>query len=100
MYITITGMSHYLGLDVFRINQLLILEVEPDNSIDNEAIKVSIEGGAMVGYVANSVYTIVKGTHSAGYIYRDIKDKVYAKVNFITHESVIAELMLNNEIEM
>lgn len=92
MYITVTRMNHHLGLEVFRINQLLELEIEPENAIDSEAIKVMIEGGAVVGYVANSVYTMVKGTHSSGYIYRDIKEKAFAKVIFITHDSVIAQI--------
>lgn len=93
MFITITGMKYYLGMDVFRINQMIALEKDEDNCDDSEAICVRIDGGAKVGYVANSVYTKVKGTYSAGYVHRDVKEDTKAIVRFITHDSVIAELI-------
>lgn len=93
MFITITGMKYYLGMDVFRINQMIVLEKDEDNGDDSEAICVRIDGGAKVGYVANSVYTKVKGTYSAGYVHRDVKEDTKAIVRFITHDSVIAELI-------
>lgn len=93
MFITITGMNYYLGMDVFRINQIVTLEKDEDNSEDSEAICVRIEGGAKVGYVANSLYTKVKGTYSAGYVHRDVKENTKAIVRFITRDSVIAELI-------
>lgn len=92
MFITITGMSHYLGIEAFRVNQILTLEKEDTNAFDTEAIKVMIDGGAKVGYVANSVYTKAMGTASAGYISRDFEKTIHAKVLFITHDTVIAEL--------
>ena len=80
MYITISGMGHYLGMDVFRLGQILFLEKEESNQHDMEAIKVCMEGGAQIGYVANSTYTRAIGTYSAGYIYRDFERTAKAKV--------------------
>lgn len=93
MYITITGVNYYLGIEAFRVHQILYLEKEESNPIDNEAIKVMIDGGAQVGYVANSITTKAQGTASAGYIHRDfVKTTAKANVLFITHDTVIAEL--------
>lgn len=95
MYVTITGMGHYLGIEAFRLNQILTLEKDEYNQYDTEAIKVLIDGGAHVGYVANSTYTKAIGTSSAGYIQRDFDKRINAKVKFITKHEVIAELLLN-----
>lgn len=94
MYVTITGMRHYLGIEAFRVNQVVILEKEENNPADTEAIKVMIDGGATAGYVANSINTKAMGTASAGYINRDFVKTIQAKVKFITHDTVIAELIL------
>lgn len=94
MYITITGMNHYLGMEAFRVDQTLYLEKEESNAHDEEAIKVMIEGGATVGYVANSIYTKAMGTKSAGYIHHSIEKSAKAHVQFITQDTVIAKLLL------
>lgn len=94
MYVTITGMDHYLGIEAFRVHQTLILEKDPSNAYDEEAIRVTIDGGAIVGYVANSIYTKALGTFSAGYIHRDFETTIQAKVSFITHDTVIAQVVL------
>lgn len=99
MYITISGMGHYLGMDVFRLGQILFLEKEESNQHDMEAIKVCMEGGAQIGYVANSTYTRAIGTYSAGYIYRDFERTAKAKVAFITHDMVIAELLVETKAQ-
>ena len=67
-YITITGMSHYYDMKPFKIGKRLKCIKEPDNDYDDEAIKVVLKHIGTVGYVANSVYTVIKGTKSAGYI--------------------------------
>ena len=45
-----------------------------------------------VGYVANSVDTVVVGTHSAGYLNASDSEKDIATIRFITREFAIAEL--------
>lgn len=92
MFITIVGAEHYLGVESLTIGQELILIKEPDNKYDDESIKVETESGATCGHVANSVGTVARGSHSAGYIYNSIGDNQKCKVLFIMDEKVIAEV--------
>mgnify|MGYP000817011536 CR=1 FL=1 len=46
--------------------KLIRLEKEPDNEYDKEAIKVTYEGLGKIGYVANSSYTVIGDSMSAG----------------------------------
>ena len=41
---------------------------EPDNEVDSEAIKVEMPGIGQIGYVANSPYTVIGESMSAGRI--------------------------------
>ena len=93
MFITITCFEHYMGIESYKIDQELILKKDKNNSYDDEAIKVESENGATYGYVANSIDTVARGTHSAGYVYCSLKESQKCKVKFITQESVIAELI-------
>ena len=92
MFITIVGTEHYLGVESLTIGQELILIKEPDNKYDDESIKVETGSGATCGHVANSVYSVARGSHSAGYIYNSIKNNQKCKVLFIMDEKVIAEV--------
>lgn len=47
---------------------------ESDNEADKEAIKVELPGFGIVGYVANSPYTTMGESYSAGRIYDRIGD--------------------------
>ena len=47
---------------------------EPDNEYDKEAIKVEMPGIGQMGYVANSPYTVVGESYSAGRLYDKIGD--------------------------
>lgn len=91
MYITITDVDKYLGIDSLKIGQELLLLKDLDNPYDDEAIKVITENGATCGYVANSVEDVARGSHSAGYIYNSIKNKHKCKVKFIIQDSAIVE---------
>lgn len=93
MFVTITGSEYYLGTDSYKIGQTLLLIKEPDNPYDDESIKVETESGAMCGHVANSVDSVARGSHSAGYIYNSINDNQKCKIAFILDERVIAELI-------
>lgn len=92
MFITIVGVEHYLGIEALTIGQELLLKKEPNNRYDDESIKVETETGATCGHVANSVNTVARGTHSAGYIYNSIKDNQKCIIAFILDERVIAEI--------
>ena len=77
---------------VWRVGETYYLEKEPNNIYDDEAIKVKTRKGFHLGWVANSVSTVARGTHSAGYIYRDVQDGTEAVVRFVGCECIIAEI--------
>ena len=93
-FITITGMQYYFGKEVFRVDQIVVLEKERDNENDDEAIRVCSDAGVTYGYVANSIYTVARGTMSAGRIYDLFKQTTHAKILFITRESIIAQVLV------
>ncbi|MDO5708246.1 MAG: hypothetical protein Q4P31_06410, partial [Andreesenia angusta] len=50
-----------------------------------------------VGYVANSVNTVAKGTKSAGRIYDDFEDEIKGYIRFIVKDVAIIELDIVEE---
>ncbi|MEG0507642.1 MAG: HIRAN domain-containing protein, partial [Longicatena sp.] len=90
--ITIVGAEHYFGTDIFRVDQIVYLVKDVTNEYDEEAIKVVLDTGVSVGYVANSVFSKAKGTKSAGRLYDAIKDKRPAKILFIVKGIAIAKV--------
>ena len=98
IFITITGGNNYFGKAPFKVGRIFKLEKEPDNLHDTEAIKVSHPLIGTIGYVANSIHTVYEGTHSSGRLYDKIGDSAYVKIMFITHSSVIARLLTDEEV--
>ncbi len=66
VFITLTGTKHYFGNDFLEKGTKIRLKKEPDNEYDKEAIKVTYEGLGKIGYVANSSYTVIGESMSAG----------------------------------
>lgn len=97
-FITITGLSHYIGTRPFKVGRVVKLVKELDNDYDTEAVRVDMPYLDTVGYVANSVHTVYEGTSSAGRIYDRIGDVAFAQVMFITHSSVIAQILSKEEL--
>lgn len=97
-FVTITGMNNYCGNNGFRVGDELKIVKDYDNEFDDEAIKVEAVGLGAVGYVANSVRTVYKGTSSAGRIYDKIGDIAKVRVLFVTHTSIIAELVIDEMV--
>ena len=92
-YITITGMNHYYDMKPFKIGKRLKCIKDPDNDYDDEAIKVVLKHVGTIGYVANSVYTVIKGTNSAGYIAHLVNKSFIVEVMFITGSRVICKVV-------
>ena len=93
VYITLTGACHYFGQDFLKPGMEVLLKKEPDNEYDREAILVHMEGlGKKIGYVANSPYTVLGDSLSAGRLYDKIGDTAKAKVCFITPRGVICKV--------
>ena len=92
VYFTLTGTQFYYGDKFLEPGMKLILEKEPDNKYDSEAIKVSIEGLGKIGYVANSYSTVMRECMSAGRIYDRIGDMAKAKVVLVTDKGVLCKV--------
>ena len=96
-YFTLTGTKHYYGTDFLEKGMKITLEKEPDNEYVKEAIQVKMKGMGKIGYVANSPYTIIGDSMSAGRIYDRIDDKAKAKVVMVTSSGVLCKLSKKNK---
>lgn len=91
--INITGYSFYEGIEPFKPKTILTLIKEPDNEHDPEAIAVMCND-KLVGYVANSDFTVISEVKSASMIKGLFKESIKAEVVFIyLNEMVIARLL-------
>ena len=89
-FITITHLDDYDASRFLYPGSKLTLKKTP-NEYDDEAIAVYSEKGSKYGYVANSSRTVARGTHSAGYIYRDFDQEIACVVRFRLDDVAIAE---------
>ena len=92
IWFTLTGTNHYLGDDFLEKGMKVRLEKEPDNKVDKEAIKVMMKGLGHIGYVANSPYTVVGESWSAGRLYDKIGDTAKGRVFLVTEKGVLCRL--------
>ncbi len=97
IYITITGLKYYYGADFLTPNMRVKLTKEKDNEVDTEAIKVELEGLGKIGYVANSPYTVLGESMSAGRLYDKIGDIAIAKVKYILPKGIICEVEIHHK---
>lgn len=99
VFITLTGTKHYFGNDFLKKGTKIRLEKEPDNEYDKEAIKVTYEGLGKIGYVANSSYTVIGDSMSAGRLYDKIGKKAKAKVVLVTEHGTICSISKKSLLE-
>ena len=97
IWFTLTGTNHYLGSDFLEKGMKIRLEKEPDNKHDREAIKVLLDGVGHIGYVANSPWTVLGESYSAGRLYDKIGDTARGKVKFITDRGILCTLKQKKE---
>ena len=97
IWFTLTGTNHYLGSDFLEKGMKIRLEKEPDNKYDKEAIKVLLDGVGHIGYVANSPWTVLGESYSAGRLYDRIGDTARGKVRLITDRGVLCTLKQKKE---
>ena len=90
-------MQHYFGIDFLKRGMKVKLEKEPDNDYDKEAILVKMKGMGKIGYVANSTYTVLGDSMSAGRLYDKIGKKAKGKVLYKTSKGVVCELCEKEE---
>ena len=91
-YFTMTGMNHYFGTKSMDEGMKFKIKKEPDNKYDHEAIKCTLKPLGKIGYLANSTYTVLGETLSAGRLYDKIGKKSKAKVVCVTERGVICEV--------
>ena len=91
-YFTITGMCYRYGNEFLEPKMRVNLVKEPDNDYDSEAIKVEMPGLGQIGYVANSPYTVIGESLSAGRLYDKISDKAYGRVLYVLPQGVLCEI--------
>ena len=92
IYFTITGTKHHHGKEFLEPQMQVKLVKEPDNEIDSEAIKVEMPGIGQIGYVANSPYTMIGESMSAGRIYDKIGDEATGTVLYVLPKGVLCVL--------
>ncbi len=92
IYFTIAGTSHYYGLDFFEPQMAVHLVKEPENKFDKEAIRVELEGLGKVGYVANSTYSVIGQSYSAGRLYDKIGEAAEGTVLYKLRNGILCIL--------
>ena len=93
IYFTITGTSHHYGQDFFKPKMKVKLIKETDNEYDKEAIKVELPGLGTIGYVANSPYTVLGESYSAGRLYDKIGDSANGRILYVMPKGILCELI-------
>ena len=96
-FFTLTGTKHYYGSDFLKPGMKVELKKEPDNEYDKEAIKVELEGLGKIGYVANTPYTALGDSMSAGRLYDRVGDVAYGVVKYVLPQGVLCELVEKEE---
>ena len=97
IYFTITGMQFFEGDEFVEPGLEVMLEKEPDNKFDKEAILVKLPGIASIGHVANSCHTVIGECYSAGRLYDKIGDTAMGKVVHKMDRGVVCELIQDEE---
>lgn len=93
VFVTITGTNFRYGSGWLNKGDEILLIKEPDNKYDPEAIEAIVEPMGRIGYVANSVKTVVGDCYSAGRLYDKMGDLAVAKVKYILDDgSVICKV--------
>ena len=98
--LTVTGMRHYYGCSIIHVGDILRCRKEPENKYDADAIQVLLPVYGKVGYIANSPYTVAKGTLSAGRVYDQVKKKFYIRVLYICSNQIICKVEEGSKEEM
>lgn len=92
MYFSISGMKHYYGVSFLERGDKVRLIKEPDNNYDKEAIRIEIDGLGKIGYIANSVGTVLGECYSAGRLYDHVNDGDTAVVKYVTDRGIVCEI--------
>ena len=89
IYFTVTGLKHYHGDNFIEPGMKVKLIKEPDNELDKEAIRVEMKGLSKIGHVANSPYTVIGDSYSAGRLYDKIGEKANGRVLYVMSKGLL-----------
>jgi hypothetical protein len=92
VYFTITGTKHYFGSDFLKPGMKVKLQKDTQNEFDSEAIAIKMDGLGKIGYVANSRYTVLGESFSAGRLYDKINKKATGTVLYVLDNGVLCRL--------
>ncbi|MGN0564186.1 MAG: HIRAN domain-containing protein [Candidatus Heritagella sp.] len=92
LYFTVTGTRHYHGQEFIEPNMQVKLVKEPDNEVDAEAIQVTMPGIGRIGYVANSPYTVLGESMSAGRLYDKIGETATGTALYVLPKGILCVL--------
>ncbi len=92
IYFTIAGTNHHHGQEFIEPNMKVKLVKDPDNEVDSEAIKVEMPGIGLIGYVANSPYTVIGESYSAGRLYDKIDEEAVGTVMYVLPKGVLCSM--------
>lgn len=67
---------------------------EPENEVDKEAIRIEMDGLGLVGYVANSPFTVQGESMSAGRLYDKMGDTATGVVKDVLPRGILCELII------
>lgn len=82
IFFTVTGTAHKYGHSFVKEGTVVLLQKEPENEYDSEAISVSLYGLGKIGYVANSPFTVKGDSMSAGRLYDKIDNTAFGVVMY------------------
>ena len=99
VYVTLTGTKYHYGKDFLEPDMKVKLVKEPDNEYDTEAIRVEMKGVGHLGYVANSYYTALGDSMSAGRLYDKIGETAKAKVIHVLPQGVLLKVSKNSLLD-
>ena len=91
-YFTLTGTQYYHGQSFLEKDMTVKLVKDPGNDFDKEAIKVELEGLGQIGHVANSPFTVMGESFSAGRLYDKIDDEAEGKIIYVMPTGVLCKL--------
>ncbi len=92
IYFTVTGTKYYYDHLFLEPGMKVKLRKDPENEYDKEAIKVEMDGLGQIGSVANSPFTVLGESRSAGRIYDTIGDTASGTVLFVLPQGVVCAL--------
>ena len=90
-YITVTGTHFRYGTEMLEKGDILYLKKDTNN----ESIQVNHIPFGKIGYVANSVRTVIGECMSAGRLYDKIGQTAEAVVTFKSQDYIICKVVLD-----